>query len=226
VSAYDAVEVGAEQVRSGTRVAISRLTESFRLLFEIRQLIQPVCSQDGISLNGWASAASPPSSGGLGAIWQGYAGPFLIVIVHNERDATMQSRVEEQLALQVLQAVSSIGDRTVALITPHLAQRTLLRSSISQLTGSGGGPVADLIDTVEKLQGWEKRTIIVSAIASEPSTISRRAEFLLELNRTNVAFSRTQERLVVICSESLLNRIPADVEEYDNALLWKNLPRC
>jgi len=39
-----------------------------------------------------------------------------------------------------------------------------------------------------------------------------------------VAFSRAKQRLMVICSQSLLTRIPPEVEHYDSALLWLSLP--
>ena len=38
-----------------------------------------------------------------------------------------------------------------------------------------------------------------------------------------MAFSRVQERLIVVCSESLLNHIYAELEQYDSTLLWKSL---
>ncbi len=44
-----------------------------------------------------------------------------------------------------------------------------------------------------------------------------------EKDRSNVAFSRTQERLVVVCARSLLDHIPTEVEHYESALLWKHL---
>lgn len=56
-----------------------------------------------------------------------------------------------------------------------------------------------------------------------PGALSQAAEFILNLNRSNVAFSRTQERLVVVCARSLLDHIPAEVEHYESALLWKHL---
>lgn len=80
-----------------------------------------------------------------------------------------------------------------------------------------------MIDTVERLQGDERPTVIVSATASDPSAIGRNVEFILNLNRANVAFSRTEERLIVVCSETLLDHIPVEVEHYDSALLWKSL---
>jgi superfamily I DNA and/or RNA helicase len=84
-------------------------------------------------------------------------------------------------------------------------------------------PAVGVIDTVERLQGGERPTIIVSGTASDPAAIASNARFLLDLNRSNVAFSRAQERLVVVCSRSLLDALPAELEDYHAALLWKSL---
>jgi superfamily I DNA and/or RNA helicase len=81
----------------------------------------------------------------------------------------------------------------------------------------------DTIDTVERLQGGERKNVIVSATASDPSAIERNAEFVLDLNRANVAFSRVKERLVVVCARTLLDHIPAEADQYEQAKLWKAL---
>jgi len=79
------------------------------------------------------------------------------------------------------------------------------------------------IDTVERLQGDQRPTVILSATASDPVAIAANVEFILDLNRSNVAFSRVQERLVVVCAETLLNHIAPDLEHYRSAMLWKSL---
>src|SRR5437588_12286967 len=87
-------------------------------------------------------------------------------------------------------------------------------------------PYADavtIIDTVERLQGGERPTIIVSGTESDPQAIGAAASFILNLNRANVAFSRTQERLIVVCAETLLDHIPPELEDYESAMLWKSL---
>src|SRR5262249_7372867 len=55
------------------------------------------------------------------------------------------------------------------------------------------------------------------------TSIEANVEFILDLNGANVAFSRVQDRLVVVCSRTLLNHIPAEVEHYQSARLWKSL---
>ena len=80
-----------------------------------------------------------------------------------------------------------------------------------------------MIDTVERLQGGERPTVMVSATASDPTAIEANVEFILDMNRANVAFSRVQNRLIVVCSRALLNHIPAEFEHYESSLLWKSL---
>ncbi len=43
------------------------------------------------------------------------------------------------------------------------------------------------------------------------------------LNRANVAYSRTLNRLIVVCADTLLDHIPVEVEQYDDTVLWKTL---
>ncbi|MDB5308093.1 MAG: exonuclease subunit alpha [Gemmataceae bacterium] len=38
-----------------------------------------------------------------------------------------------------------------------------------------------------------------------------------------MAFSRVQDRLVVVCAQTLLNHIPTEFEDYQSAVLWKAL---
>ena len=120
-----------------------------------------------------------------------------------------------------------LGYLNVRLHRQHLEQNTLQAAerisdeSLADLAGNKQ-PIK-VIDTVEKLQGGEASTIIVSATASDPSAIGRNVEFILSLNRANVAFSRTLNRLIVVCADTLLDHIPVEVEQYDDTVLWKTL---
>jgi superfamily I DNA and/or RNA helicase len=73
------------------------------------------------------------------------------------------------------------------------------------------------------MQGGECANIFISATVSDPITIGKNVDFILDLNRSNVAFSRVQERLIIIVSQSLLNYIPSQLENYKETLLWKEL---
>jgi hypothetical protein len=63
----------------------------------------------------------------------------------------------------------------------------------------------------------------ISGTESGPHSIGAAAGFILNLNHANVAFSRTQERLIVVCADTLLDHIPPELEDYESAMLWKSL---
>jgi hypothetical protein len=80
-----------------------------------------------------------------------------------------------------------------------------------------------VIDMLEKLHRGERSAIIMAAAVSDPTAIANEVDFVLGLNRSNVTFSRTIHRLIVVCAESLINYIPLDYEQYQEAILWKTL---
>jgi len=49
------------------------------------------------------------------------------------------------------------------------------------------------------------------------------AEFLLNPNRLNVALSRPRKKLIVVASAVVFNFLSADLEIFDQAVLWKRL---
>ena len=81
----------------------------------------------------------------------------------------------------------------------------------------------DSIDTVEKFQGGERDVIIVSATASDPDFVLAEADFLLNINRLNVALSRPRMKLIVIASQSVVDLLTSDLDVFQNAVLWKQL---
>jgi hypothetical protein len=218
-SAYDAIRnlktIGG---LSDQAIVQSALSFTFRLPPVIRELIARLYQRDNIELDGLTpqvAASTTETVTGWQRIWQHATGLYLVV--HNER----QSRKSNELEADIIEAILNAGNpqpqASIGIVTPHRAQRTLLTSRI------GLNAAVDVVDTVERLQGGERPTIIVSATASDAAAISTSAEFILDLNRSNVAFSRAQARLIVVCSEALLDHIPAEVEQYDSTLLWKSL---
>jgi superfamily I DNA and/or RNA helicase len=150
-------------------------------------------------------------------VWRG--GHRLLLVLHDEVESQQSNPVEAAIIKAILSAEDDLAHDSVAVVTPHRAQRALLTLTLKDWFG---GPVG-LIDTVERLQGGERPTILFSGTVSDPVVIAQTAEFILNINRSNVAFSRTQERLVVVCARSLLDHIPTEVEHYESALLWKHL---
>ncbi|VTU00084.1 Uncharacterized protein OS=Afipia broomeae ATCC 49717 GN=HMPREF9695_04147 PE=4 SV=1: AAA_30: AAA_12 [Gemmataceae bacterium] len=228
-SAYDAVRRIIETIDASGVLVVppaaarwSGLRLTFRLPPVVRELIARIYRRDRIeltglvreSLAGTATSASPWSE-----VWRWNVGLFLAV--HDEDGSRRSNAVEVTAIEQLLAAAPPLPAGSVAVITPHRAQRSLLATRLAPHTGPGGA--VGVIDTVERLQGGERPTVIVSGTVSDPTAVAANAGFVLNLNRANVAFSRVQDRLVVVCSKGLLDHIPAEVEHYESAALWKAL---
>lgn len=220
VSAYQAIlNIKQNLGVPDSQILCSGLSFTFRLPPLIRELVARLYVQDGIHLTGPTrnSSRTTPSATNWERLWSDSTGLYLVL--HSERQSRKNNPTEVAVIRHILEAHhTQIPEGSVAIVTPHRAQRTLLTSELEDYQN-----VVDVIDTVERLQGGERPTVIVSATASDPSAISKNVEFILNLNRSNVAFSRAQERLIVVCSSSLLDHIPADLEHYEAALLWKAL---
>ncbi len=219
LSAYEAVSRLSESPEVGEKsLRRSALELTFRLPPRIVDLIAHVYRQDEIELKGLPrdlDEAQGDPDDPWNSVWEADAGLFLVC--HSERASRKANPLEVAIIDQICAADGASAPEDVAIITPHRAQRELLRSAV----GSG----VDIVDTVERLQGGERKAIIVSGTASEPSAIAASVEFILGLNRSNVAFSRVRERLMVVCAATLLDHIPAEIEHYDETMLWKSLRR-
>lgn len=225
-SAYEAVQrIKQNTTVSDTQILRSALNFTFRLPPLIRQLISRIYQLDDIKLEGRDIKDFPEIANNIGVkkgcwenLWQSSNGLYLVI--HSEQQSKRSNEVEVSIIEQIIAAAGGqLPNKSVAIVTPHRAQRTLLKTRLADYYGNA----IDVIDTVERLQGGERPTVIVSATASDPVAIGKNVEFILDLNRSNVAFSRAQNRLIVVCSETLLCHIPAEVEHYESAMLWKYL---
>ncbi|MCB9745731.1 MAG: AAA family ATPase [Alphaproteobacteria bacterium] len=220
VSAYALVDsLRAHRRIKNRQIVVHRLSRSYRLPPAIRELIRPLYDQDGITLTGQALSPPEVTAGPEQDLWAQVrgCGSRLVLIAHDDQASEQSNALEAELIRRILTAAPAPAARSVAVVTPHRAQRALLRHVLD------GVPGVDLIDTVERLQGGERPLIFFSATVSDPVVIADTAEFILNINRANVAFSRTQELLVVLAGRSLLDHLPVEVEHYASALLWKHL---
>ena len=212
VSAFEAVKNIQLTGVSDSAILSSALSFTFRLPPLICKLISRIYRLDNIELKG----RLPDSNTLLQDELRG-----LRLVIHSERLSKRSNMLEVRIIEKIIAAAKNrraIENNSVAIVTPHRAQRTLLKSNLKD-----SGDLIDVIDTVESLQGDERPYIIVSATASDPSAISKNVEFILDLNRSNVAFSRAQKQLIVVCSKTLLDHIPAELEHYEETMLWKSL---
>ena len=218
-SAFQFVRDLKAQIPDDHSLLCSGLTHTYRLAPAVRRLLAPFYAEDGITLIG--DRVAPTQSMALepetfwGRVWG--ANADIALLIHNETTSQRSNAVEAGIIARLL-ASARLPDGTVGCLTPHRAQRVHLTDVLAEMRS-----VVSVIDTVERLQGGERKIIIVSATASEPAAIAASAEFLLDVHRALVALSRAQERLIVAVAASLLDHIPADRENYLAARLWKSL---
>ncbi|MCY4453402.1 MAG: AAA domain-containing protein [Immundisolibacterales bacterium] len=99
----------------------------------------------------------------------------------------------------------------LGIVTPHRAQRAQVVQSLLQAFPTGDPDLIEsAVDTVERFQGSERHTTIISFGVGDPDVIRGEERFLLQLERTNVAISRAMAKCVVFISDEVANHIPDD----------------
>lgn len=134
----------------------------------------------------------------------------ITLIIHGDR-SSQQVNIPEKNIIDSI--VSSVQDYSSGIVTPHNAQKGLLRVACPSST----------VDTVERFQGGEKDIMTVSTTVSDPDHLSKEEDFILSENRLNVALSRMKKKLIVVASRSIFEMVPTDIETYDEARIWKAL---
>jgi superfamily I DNA and/or RNA helicase len=221
LSAYEVAARVRESVvglpNANDLVSIDRLRHSFRLAPAHRALVGSLYrTHDDLELLGRIDHPGPDGTDTghpIGGVWRDIHG--LILILHDEQQSRKENAVERAIVGQILDAYPDAPPGSIVVLSPHRAQRGLLQESL------GDRPAVAAIDTVERLQGGEAPTVIVSATASDPAQVRQAEEFLMSLNRSNVAFSRSARRLIIIASRTLVDHVAADLDVYEAAMLWK-----
>ena len=179
-----------------------------------------------------AAEAQPTLPGTRALIFDGDPALRMVDAIHDpdyplvtiEHDEATSQRYNE-LELEILNALIGVcvhqmemnGRTGLGVVVPHRAQRTLAQSQFPTLADAGA------IDTVERFQGNQRNVIILSATVSDPAFLRSERDFLLNLQRLNVALSRARVKLIVIASRSIISLLTSDLDTYENAIVWKKL---
>ena len=110
-------------------------------------------------------------------------------------------------------ATRPLGVEDVLVVTPYNAQVRTLRQAV---------PEGVRVGTVDKFQGQEAPVVIVSLASSSGEEAPRGLAFVFNKNRINVATSRAQCRVELVCSPRLLE---ADCKTVDEMRLVNALCR-
>jgi len=110
----------------------------------------------------------------------------------------------------------------VGIVTPHRAQRALVIRELEALFPGEKNLIDEAVDTVERFQGGERHCILVTYGVADIDVISGEEEFLLQLERTNVAISRAMGKCIVVMPRTLAKHIPEDKKALETAHGLKN----
>ncbi|MGY1512270.1 DEAD/DEAH box helicase [Aeromonas hydrophila] len=111
---------------------------------------------------------------------------------------------------------------SIGIVTPHRAQRALVIQELENLWPAEANLIADAVDTVERFQGGERHTIIVTFGVADVDIIGGEEAFLMQLERTNVAVSRAMAKCIVVMPDALAAHIPEDKRALQTAYALKN----
>jgi uncharacterized protein len=211
-------DLGIERIKCThpADIPAERLCESHRCHAVVADFLREwVYEKDSIDFRSDQHQTLPacqPKTEGLGVVLE--PENVFVLVVHDEAESFQSNLVEASIVQMI---VRSAPTESVGVITPHNAQKGLLKNMLAD----GFGNIR--VDTVERYQGGEADLIIISSTVSDPDYVRTESEFLLNLNRVNVAISRMKKKLVIVASRSIFEFMPQDARDYDKALLWRGI---
>lgn len=105
----------------------------------------------------------------------------------------------------------SFWSEGIGVVTPHRAQRAQVVRALQRVfLETDPSLLEGAVDTVERFQGGERHTIVISFGVGDPDVIRGEEGFLMQLERTNVAISRAMGKCIVLMSEEMASHIPDD----------------
>jgi AAA domain/PD-(D/E)XK nuclease superfamily len=211
-------DLGIEHVKCEHKADIpaERLAETHRCHEVVAEFLREwVYSKDGIEFRSDQKETLPAVKAATEGLQVALNPENVFVLILHDEQESFQSNLAEAKIVDSL--VRNSPSRQVGIVTPHNAQRGLVKNLLSD----GCGDVR--VDTVERYQGGEGDFIVISATVSDPDYVRSESDFLLNLNRLNVAISRMKKKLVVVASKSVFQFMPQDARDYDKALLWRGI---
>lgn len=211
-------DLGLERIvcKHSAPIPAERLSESHRCHSIVAEFLREwVYEKDNIDFRSNRTETLPPpkaATEGLGVVLE--PENVFVLVVHDEAESFQSNLVEAAIVNALVR--SSPTDK-VGIITPHNAQKGLLKNLLPE------GSKDTRVDTVERYQGGEADFIIISSCVSDPDYVRTESDFLLNLNRINVAISRMKKKLVIVASRSIFEFMPQDARDYDKAMLWRGI---
>jgi hypothetical protein len=149
--------------------------------------------------------------------------PVVIGIIDGQKFSKVnpdEARFVVEIAVALREGVSEdIDDEKFArekmfIVSPHHAQIHEIRR---EMAAQHEWQVTPIIDTVDKIQGQEADTVIISYGVSDTEYAEMEAEFIYGLNRLNVAITRAKCKTIVFLPKPLIEATPVILDNQDAA---------
>lgn len=207
-------------------IAFTKLRRTYRCHRTVTEFLRRwMYAKDGIDYTSEVDATLDVDSDAPDVLGPVFGEAPLVLLTHDDRSSRQRNRAEADLVGKIVNHLpNEPDDDAIGVVTPHNAQKAQLNQTDAIREANRSDDCGDVpVDTVERFQGGERETIIISATVSDPAYLDAESDFIMNPNRLNVALSRMKKKLVVVAPESLFEMIPGDTNAYEDAQIWKGL---
>ncbi len=137
-----------------------------------------------------------------------------ILVLHDEFDGISDSKYEAEIVTDIISDLSKNGAKLkdIGVVTPYRAQvRTVKRTLKNRFPKLTDDHFKQLfIDTVDSIQGQQRKFIIYTMANSYPLESMRRLDFFFNPNRLNVSITRATNKCIVLAHKFVFDKIESD----------------
>ncbi len=137
-----------------------------------------------------------------------------ILILHDEFDGISDSRFEAEIVTNIVSDLCKNGAKLseIGIVTPYRAQvRTVKRALQNRFPKLTKEHFKSLfIDTVDSIQGQQRKYIIYTMANSHPLESMRRLDFFYSPNRLNVSITRATHKCFVLAHKFVFDKIESN----------------
>lgn len=131
------------------------------------------------------------------------------LVLHNTFDSQGRSPFEAKLVADLVYDLlqNNVELSDIGILTPYRAQVREIKKEVKNKIGINiSNPFENLfVDTVDSMQGQERKYIIYSMSNSHPLESMRRLDFFYSPNRLNVAITRAINKCIVIANYKIFD---------------------
>lgn len=145
------------------------------------------------------------------------------LVLHNTFDSQGRSPFEAKLVADLVFDLlqNSVGLSDIGIVTPYRAQVREIKKEIKKKIGRNTSELFEnlFVDTVDSMQGQERKYIIYSMSNSHPLESMHRLDFFYSPNRLNVAITRAINKCIAIANYKIFDIKESELSshsEYQN----------